>query len=184
MRNTETVDAIISRRSVRSYTDRKPGREALEKLLECAMWAPSARNRQSCRVAVLTDTAALDMMDADFKNIVGKNTPAYTRWEQNPFYQGAPALFFIFSDEASYLDGGIMAENIVLAAESMGFGSCVIGCIRELLDSEKGREWKNLLGVPENSRFIVSVAVGEKAEKPEPKPRMPEKFFIVEKINR
>ncbi|MBR3767346.1 MAG: nitroreductase family protein [Clostridia bacterium] len=177
------VSAILKRRTIRSYTENPLPREAIEKLLECAMWAPSGRNSQACHVRVLTDKKALDAINTDFKNLVGWDTPAYTRWDTNPVYQGAPALFFIFAATKDNMNGGIMVENIAIAAESMGLGSCIIASVGSLMDAEEGKKWKKLLGVPEEFQFVISIAVGEKAEEPEPKERKPENFRIVEEID-
>lgn len=183
LNNISAIDAIIQRRTVRAYKDTPLSRETLEKLLECAMWAPSGRNSQVCHVRVLTDKTALDVLNTDFKNKVGWNTPAYTRWDTNPVYQGAPALFFIYGETKSDMNGGIMAENIAIAAQGLGLGSCIIGSIGALLESEEGNKWKKILSIPEEFEFIICVAVGEKDENPEIKPRKPENFRIVEKVD-
>lgn len=180
--NNPTVEAILRRRTIRSFTDEALPREVIEKLLECAMWAPSGRNSQPCHVRVLTDKRALDSLNTDFKNKVGWDTPAYTRWDVNPVYQGAPALFFIFAPTKDAMNGGIMVENIAVAAEGMGLGSCIIASVGGLLDAEEGRKWKRLLDIDESFEFVISVAVGFKAEEPEPKERKPENFRIIEEI--
>lgn len=177
-----TVDLILSRRTVRSYTEEKLTREELETLLACAMWAPSARNNQPCVVRVLTDKKALDEINTDFKNTVGWETPAYTRWNENPVYQGAPALFFIFAENKANMDGGIMVENIAVAAKSLGLDSCIIGSIGALMDTDGGKKWKKALEVDENWEFVMSIAVGHGAENPEPKPRNEKEFRIIEKV--
>lgn len=181
--DNSTVEAIISRRTIRSFEETPLPREVIEKLLECAMWAPSGRNSQACHVRVLTDKKALDRLNTDFKNKVGWDTPAYTRWEVNPVYQGAPAMFFIFAKTKDAMNGGIMVENIAIAAQSMGLGSCIIASVGGLLDAEEGKKWKRLLDIDENFEFVISVAVGFKAEDPEPKERKPENFRIIEEID-
>lgn len=180
--DNETVKSILSRRSVRSYTEKELSRDIIEKLLLCAMWAPSARNIQPCHVRALTDKSALESMNTDYKNKIGWDVPAYSRWDENAFYQGAPAVFFIFAETKSFIDAGIMVENIALAAESMNLGSCIIGCIRDLFDAPEGEKWKKLLNIPEDWHFLISIAVGEKAECPRPKERKPENFKIIDKI--
>ena len=147
------------------------------------MWAPSGRNSQACQVRVIADKKVLDKLNTDFKNKVGWDTPAYTRWEVNPVYQGAPAMFFIFAPTKDNMNGGIMVENIAIAAEGMGLGSCIIASIGGLLDTPEGEKWKRIMKVPEGFEFVIAVAVGVKAEEPEPKERKPENFIIVEDID-
>lgn len=173
---SETVKNILERRTVRSFTDEELTDSETDALLECAMWAPSARNKQPCHVRVLTGKDRLDELNTDFKNLVGRDTPAYTRYDVNPVYQTAPALFLIYAEGDSALDGGIMVENIAIAAEGMGLGSCIIGSIGALLNNEAGKKWKKLAGIPEDWKFIISIAVGHKNETPDKKPRTAENF--------
>ena len=173
------TDAILSRRTVRSFTDEPLTEDEKNTLLECALWAPSARNLQRCFVRVLSDMNALDELNADFKDTVGWDTPAYTRWDVNPVYQTAPSLFFIFADGPDPMNGGIMAENICIAAQGLGLNSCIIGSVGALFETEKGEKWKERLNVPSDGAFVVSVAVGHGNEDPEPKPRNREKFYEV-----
>lgn len=180
MTDNEVIKAILGRRTIRSFTDKKLDRETIQLLLDCAMWAPSGRNSQPCHVRVITDKKVLDALNTDFKNKVGWDTPAYTRWDVNPVYQGAPAMFFIYAENKTDMNGGIMVENIAIAAEGLGLGSCIIASVGGLLEAPEGDKWKRILDIPENFEFIISIAVGEKAEEPEPKERKPENFRIIE----
>lgn len=175
----EVTKAILSRRTVRSFTPVRLTSDEVKTLLECAMWAPSGRNSQNCYVRVISDKTALDELNTDFKDTVGRDTPAYTRWDVNPVYQTAPALFCIFADCPDPMNGGIMAENICIAAQGMGLNSCIIGSVGALFDGEKGAKWKDKLEVQPDGVFVVSVAVGHGDEDPEPKPRKPERFYEV-----
>lgn len=177
------VEAILRRRTIREYKDTPLEREVIEKLLECAMWAPSGRNSQPCHVRVLNDKKALDALNTDFKNKVGWDTPAYTKWDVNPVYQGAPAMFFIYAETKDGMNSGIMVENIAIAAEGMGLGSCIIASIGGLLDEPEGDKWKRIMDIPAHFSFCIAIAVGEKAEAPEPKERKPENFRIVEDVD-
>lgn len=176
----ETVKNILERRSVREYSEEKLTEAQLKTLLDCAMWAPSARNRQGCVVRALTDGEALLELHRDFKNLVGWDAPAYSRWDTNTVYQGAPCLFLIYGD--SSMDAGIMVENIAVAAKSIGLESCIIGSVGELLCSEGGEKWKRLLKVDGGLRFQIAIAVGHGAEQPPVKERRPENFIIIDKI--
>lgn len=175
----DTVDLIISRRTVRSYTPQNLTAEQITTLLECAKWAPSARNMQPCHVRVLCDKNTLDEMNTDFKNVVGWNTPAYTRWDTNPVYQGAPALIFIFAKPGSQLDAGLMCQNMVIAAQSLGLNSCIIGSIGALFASPEGKKWYTALKAPEGTEFMISVAVGTGAENPPVKEREDGHYIVL-----
>ncbi|MBQ7689320.1 MAG: nitroreductase family protein [Clostridia bacterium] len=179
--NNAVIRAILTRRTVREYTDEPLSSAQLQTLLNCAMFAPSGRNSQPCVVRVLTDKTLLDRLNTDFKNKVGWDTPAYTRWDKNPVYQNAPALFFIYAPTDARMEAGLMAENIAIGAKGLGLDSVIIGSVGALLEAPEGDEWKKILKVPEPYRFLISVAVGHGAEDPAPKPRKPEEFFVIEK---
>lgn len=180
MIHNETIDNILSRRTIREYTEEQISSEELETLLQCAMWAPSGRNGQPCHVRVVQSKAFLDEMNVDFKNLVGWDTPAYTNWDKNPFYQNAPTVFFIYSEGDSHMDGGIMVENIALAAKGLGLGSVIIGSIGTLLNDEQGKKWKTKLDIPEDYKFLIAIAVGHGVENPAPKPRKAEQFKVLD----
>lgn len=174
------VEAILKRRTIREYLDTPLSRETLGTLLDCAMWAPSGRNSQPCHVRVIKDKSLLAELDADFWNKVGRGTPAYTKCDVNPVYQGAPALFLIYTPTEDPMNSGLAAENIAIAAEGMGLGSCIIASVGSLLKAEEGEKWKKIIDIPDDFKFQIAVAVGEKAEEPAPKERHPENFRIVE----
>ena len=173
------IRAILERRTVRSYTDEELTDAEISVLLSCAMLAPSGRNAQHCVVRVLTGKDRLDELNADFKNRVGWDTPAYTRWDINPVYQTAPAMFFIYADSPAPIDAGIMAENIAIGAKGLGLDSCIIGSIGGLLDADDETKWKDILKLGHDMKFMLSVAVGHGSEVPETKPRKNEEFFRI-----
>ncbi len=174
------VEAILKRRTIRAYKDIPLSDEVLQTLLDCAMWAPSGRNSQPCHVRVIKDKALLGELDTDFWNKVGRGTPAYTKCDVNPVYQGAPALFLIYTPTEDQMNSGLAAENIAIAAEGLGLGSCIIASVGSLLKAEEGDKWKKIIDIPEDFKFQIAVAVGEKDEDPAPKERKPENFRIVE----
>ena len=173
------IEAILKRRTIRAYKDTPLSDEVLGTLLDCAMWAPSGRNSQPCHVRVIRDKALLEELDTDFWSKVGRGTPAYTRCEVNPVYQGAPALFLIYTPTEDQMNSGLAAENIAIAAEGLGLGSCIIASVGSLLRAEEGEKWKKIIDIPGNFKFQIAVAVGEKDEEPAPKERKPENFRIV-----
>lgn len=176
LKNLPVIKAILERRTVRSYTSGELTGGEINVLLKCAMLSPSARNAQHCVVRVLTGKERLEELNTDFKNKVGWDTPAYTRWDVNPVYQTAPAMFFIYADAPAYTDAGIMAENIAIGAKGLGLDSCIIGSIGSLLDDENETKWKDIFELDRGMKFMLSVAVGHGAESPEAKPRKEEEF--------
>ena len=173
------IENILSRQTIREYTNEQLPDELLDVILQCAIRAPSGRNTQPCHLRVLQNREKLEEMNKDFKDVVGWDTPAYTRWDVNPVYQTAPTLAIIFAENESYMDSGIMCENIVIAAESLGLGTCIIASIGALFNDEKALKWKKLFDIPENYKFQIAIAIGYPDEKPEQKPRFDDRVKVI-----
>ncbi len=175
----ETIKNILKRQTIRAYKPQQITDEELEILSQAAVKAPSGRNGQPCHLRFVQNHDYLEGMNKDFKDIVGWDTPAYTRWDVNPVYQTAPTLAIIFAENESYMDSGIMCENIVIAAESLGLGTCIIASIGALFNDEKSFKWKQLFDIPESYKFQIAIAIGYPDEKPEQKPRFDDRVKVI-----
>ena len=93
----------------------------------------------------------------------------------------SPCLFVITSDSSKWatLDCGILCQNIVLAAESLGLGSCIIGLLRFPFDGPRGDEFKKRLKFPENHKFELAVVIGKAKSGKEPHKLDPTKVTYV-----
>jgi nitroreductase len=80
-------------------------------------------------------------------------------------YYGAPTVIIVSGDAQTKfveLDCAMAAQNIALAAESMGIGSCIMTSAGFLFASAEGIKMKKELGIPEGYRHICSIALGYK----------------------
>ena len=165
----ELMEAIRSRRSVRSYAATPVERVTLEKLIDAAVLAPSASNSQPwafgviegverigeygdrAKVAFLARIAA-DPAQAAFRARL--SDPAYR------LFHGAPALVCIYArlarDNATG-DCSMAAQNLMLAARELGLGTCWIGLAHPLFNSP---ELKGELGVPAEYSAVAQIIVG------------------------
>ena len=175
----ETIKSIMLRQTVRQYKNEQIKDDELEIIKKAAIAAPSARNMQPCHIRFIQNKEYLDGMNTDFKEVVGYDTPAYTRWDVNPVYQTAPTLALIFADGEHYMDAGIMVENIAIAAQGIGLGTCIIGSIGALFEDERAKKWKTLFDIPQSFKFQIAVAIGYPDEKPEPKPRFSDRIKVI-----
>lgn len=177
----ETIKNILKRQTIRSYKAEQITDEQLETLIQAAKYAPSGRNMQPCHVRFVQNGAMLEEMNKDFKELVGYDTPAYTRWDVNPVYHNAPTFAVIFAENESYMDGGIMCENICIAAEALELGTCIIASVGALFaeGNENGNKWKKMWDIPENFKFLIAIAIGYPNEKPEQKPRFDDRFKVI-----
>ena len=179
MIRNEVTDAIFARQTIRDYKREQITEEMLETLKEAAKLAPSGRNMQPCHVRFVQNAQMLHKMHIDFKNLVGWETPAYTRSDTNPFYHNAPTFVFIYAENDSAMDAGIMAENICIAAEGMGLGACIVGSAGALFNDEAGKKWNERLRVPRDYRYQIGICVGFPDENPPRKPRFDDRIEVI-----
>lgn len=87
---------------------------------------------------------------------------------------GAPVLVFIAYDttyDLSQVDCGLLGGNMMIAAQSLGIGSCCLGGICRFLNEPEGRELLDELDFPETHKLLYAIAFGYPDEEPSPKPR-------------
>ncbi len=145
---------IMARRSVRKYLDKPVEHEKLETVALAGINAPSAMNRQNWAVRIIEDQKIM----ADVKGMC-RNAP-------NLICVCAPA------DGRFDLDAGLMGENMMLAAQSLGLGTCIqTGPIRFLATDGKAKAFRDSLDIPEGYKLLYVIAIGYPDEQPDAKPR-------------
>ena len=160
----ELMDAIYHRRSVRAFTSAPVDRATITRLIDAAVQAPSAVNRQSWAFAVLQDAGLLARYAEGAKQLVLERIgPPLRDHVADPGYQlfhGAPALILLLAkpgNEYATIDCCLAAENLMLAAYGLGLGTCWIGF---------ARDWFNLptvkreLAIPAGYEAVAPIIVG------------------------
>ena len=180
MQIQNAMDAIIQRRSVRKYKAEPVSEEQYEAVMQAFDWAPTARNQQEIRAIVLRDGPALQQFSADFNAFNEKSGGR----SYGCFYYGAPMFIFLVGPKDfpfTAIDGGITSENMAIAAQSVGLGSVIIGCLRLFLADEASAAWRERLGIRDDEVFTVGIALGtpETTELPIPS-RKPGKITVIE----
>ncbi len=155
----EVLKAIQNRRSVRSYKPDAVPEEKLQKVLEAARLAPSARNNQDWKFIVVRD---LDKRKALAKS-AGQD-----------FIAQAPVIIAAVSLNPDYImscgtpayavDLAIAVDHMTLAAVEEGLGTCWIGAFSQ-------EEVKKILNIPENCRVVVLLPLGFPMDSPQTKSR-------------
>ena len=112
--SNQTLETIFNRKSVRKYTERPVEKEKLETLVRAGMAAPSSRDRRPWEFVIVTDRDLLDKM--------GDGLPL-ARMLKEPKQAIIVCGDTVKSENAWQLDCSAAAQNILLAAESMGLGA-------------------------------------------------------------
>jgi nitroreductase len=156
----EVLQAIRSRRSIRRFTEKRVARETIDTLLDAARWAPNGGNRQLWRFIVVTEEGTRDLIRKCSPGIfVGPPVYVVICYDELP----APTLGV---ERDAMADCAIAAQDIMLAAHSLGLGSCAIL-------SYSPTAVQQILGLPENVKPKLVVTLGYPAEDPEPPARRP-----------
>lgn len=149
MKILSLINCILTRRSIRSYERREVPGEVLTQILEAGRQASSATNRQPIHFIVVKDNEP----KKDFSFL-----------QFNGFIKDAPLVIVGCADVHSLLTGkwaivdtAISMQNMVIAAWTLGVGSCWIGAFNE----EKVKE---ALKIPEKWKIVALLTLGYPAE--------------------
>lgn len=166
----ETLLSIMKRYSCRAYTGEAIKDESLALMVRAAMAAPTGMNRQPYQVIVLKDKTLIDQMDKECMERLKSDPPAYQRFMDRggKMFYNAPAMFIIAMAPGSQMDVGIVAQNIALAATSLGLGNCHCGMARLAFESDKKEAYEKRLGFLEGYTFGLAVLVGNSAKETAP----------------
>ena len=166
------LSTIMSRRSVRKYLDRPVEHEKLEMLIRCGINAPNGMNAQSWQVRVVEEPKLI----AQVNEVFVKANPDMVKRDPNfkNMFRNAPNLICICTPTkgGGELEAGLMGENIILAAQSMGLGTCCLGGpVRFLKTNPNAKFFLDRLDIPTDYQLCYIIAVGYPDEQPEAKPR-------------
>lgn len=161
-------DAIAGRRSIRSYRPAPLAREDVERIVTAGLYAPSARNRQPWHVTALLGQSRIDRVTAELK-------AAVVRMPDNPYkaFVGkadytvnyrAPVFIMVSADpQASVMamaDCALVLQNMFLAAQALGIGSCWINQLGSACADAGFRAFLTELGLPPGHYIYGSACFG------------------------
>jgi len=169
------IETIKSRRTVRKYKPDQIKEEELQAILDAAKYAPSAHNDQSWHFTVVQDRAVMDELGKACKLATQKKTTdellkKIVFNEELDIFYGAPTIVVVSGEEKAMMpaiDCAAATQNMLLAAESLGIGSCWNGIAAFLFMGEGWEEYAQRLRIPEGYRPYYAVALGYKASKPQ-----------------
>lgn len=165
----KVVENIMARRSIRKYKAEPVSREILTHIMECGINAPNGQNKQSWEVRIVDNPQLLEEMSQAMADSHQGSEFA------KGCFRGAPVMVFIARDlsyDFSAYDCGLMAQNIMLSAWSMGVGSICLGSpVRFLTDNELCKSYVEKLNFSDGYELALCVGLGYADESPNAKPR-------------
>lgn len=163
------IENIITRRSVKRYKSTAVPESLVREVAVSGTYAPSGMNRQAAKIIAVTNKDLRDRLSRINQEILGSSA--------DPFY-GAPVVLVVLArkDVATRIyDGSLVMENMMLAAHSLGLGSCWIHRAKQTFEREDGREILSSLGIdPDEYEGIGNCVLGY-AEDDALKPQAPRK---------
>lgn len=144
LNNMDAIEALKKRRSIREYRDKDIPGGILEKIVDAARFAATARNVQPWEFIVIIRPETLKRIGALAEN--------------GRFIAQSKACIAIFSCETKYYleDGCAATENILIAATAFGIGSCWVAGDKKPYCAEISR----LLGVPASFKLVSLISLG------------------------
>ena len=182
----ETLSNINKRYTCRDFKDTAVNKEQLDEIVKAALSSPSAMNLQPWHIIMVTDKKVVDELDCEGMNILSthEDQSMYQRMMSRggKLFYNAPCLAIVLSDGSQWgtLDCGILCQNIVLAAQSLGLGTCIVGMARIPLEGPKADEYKKRLSFPEGYSFAIGVLIGEINSGKEPHEHNPSKVSFLQ----
>ncbi len=165
----EIIKSLFDRKSMRDFQDKNVDKDTVKLLLEATLQAPTAGNQILYSIINITDQNLKNKLAVTCDNqpfiakapLVFVFVADHTRWHKSfeitgsePRKLGVGDLFLAITDTA------IAAQNMVVAAESLGLGSCYIGDILENCE-----EHRSLLNLPKNAVPVCMLVLGYPTER-------------------
>ncbi|MCZ4292540.1 oxygen-insensitive NADPH nitroreductase [Vibrio sinaloensis] len=168
-----TIETILGHRSIRKFTPEPIEYDQLQTIIQAGLAASSSSMLQVVSIIRVTDNEKRKLL---------------AQYAGNQAYVESAAEFLVFCIDfqrhstirpdvqvdfteltlIGAVDSGIMAQNCLLAAESMGLGGVYIGGLRN--NAERVDE---LLGLPSHTAILFGMCLGHPDQQPEVKPRLP-----------
>lgn len=165
----ETIQTILNRRSVRVFDDKQIAKKELETIIKAGLYAPSAHNQQPWHLTVIQDTELIDELNLSTKTAMSKHEdPTVQQYGNNEKYHifyNSPTIIVVSGENSALVpktDCAAATQNMLIAAESLDIGSCWIGLLMFLFQSEKADEYNKKLKIPEGFTPYHAISLGYK----------------------
>jgi len=199
---TETIETIYERRSVRKYKSSLVDISLIGKVLDAGRMAPSAMNKQPWQFYVLTNKETIKSFSKEIAGVIWEGSLKSgisgiarilkaasgllhlphgfdLHSIKDPVFHGAPVVIFLTAprdNEWASLDVGMCAQNIMLAAKSLGLDTCPVGLGKYV---EKTKIFSRL-HVPATEELKLAIILGYGDESPEVHERVTNNLLFID----
>ncbi|MSS18251.1 nitroreductase family protein [Sodaliphilus pleomorphus] len=172
--NNEIINALLTRRSVRSYKPQQVTDDELRTVLETGTYAPTSMGRQDPWIVAVQNAGLRQELTEMNAKVMGVDS--------DPYY-GAPTIVLVFATKGArnaVQDASLALGNMMNAAHAIGLGSCWINRELEMFDTPLGRSIMQRLGLPEGLTCVGALSLGYIDKQPAaPKPRKANYYRVV-----
>lgn len=171
LNSNAVINAIMERRSIRKYLDKPVEHEKLEIVVRCGINAPSGMNRQPWIIRVVENQQLINDVTEVYKKENAEQVKRDPTFKN--MFRNAPNLICVCTPKnGGDLDAGLLGENMMLAAQSLGLGTCCLGGpVRFLNSNPNAKFFLDKLDIPEGYQLNYILAIGYPDESPAAKPR-------------
>ena len=152
--NTDLLTLMETRRSVRSFKPDMIPSDVIDQIIKAGTYAATGMNRQSPIIIAVTNKEMRDRLSRMNAKIMGS--------DKDPFY-GAPVVLIVLAKKEApthVYDGSLVMGNLMLAAHSLGLGSCWIHRAKETFEREEGKAILKELGIEGDYEGIGNCVIG------------------------
>ena len=172
--NTDLLTLMETRRSVRSFKPDMIPSDVIDQIIKAGTYAATGMNRQSPFIIAVTNKEMRDRLSRMNAKIMGS--------DKDPFY-GAPVVLIVLAKKEApthVYDGSLVMGNLMLAAASLGLGSCWINRAKEEFESDEGKALLRQWGIEGDWVGVGHCILGYPAA--DPKPAAPRKPDYIVKV--
>ena len=162
----EVLKNIYTRCSVKKYKSEMPSDELIDAVVKAGTCAATGKNAQAPIILRITNKEVRDNLSKLNASIMGLS-------DIDPFYNAPVVLVVLAKKDVSthVYDGSIVMDNMMLAAHSLGLGSCWIHRAKEEFETEYGKNLLKSLGINEEYEGIGNLVLGYSDMDAKVKPR-------------
>ncbi|MDD0824930.1 oxygen-insensitive NADPH nitroreductase [Mannheimia sp. AT1] len=172
MNSKPTLDTILSHRSIRKFTQEPISEEIFQTLINAGKAASTSNHLQCVSVIRITDKSICEALREISGMQYVADCPEFLVFciDFNKHKQLVPESQLDWAEVSliGAVDTGMFAQNVLLAAESLGLGGVYIGALRNNIERVS-----KLLNLPEYCVPLVGMCLGYPAQEPGLKPRLP-----------